>query len=161
MNTHRIIEAALEYVGRGWAVVPVKPRSKKPRPNEWTKFRIDHQEISKHFREADNIGLLLGEPSGGLVDVDLDCPEALALAGDHLPETQSIFGRPPKRGSHHLYVARGAKSRRFADPLGGMLVELRSSGAMTIFPESVHPRGEAITWESRGEPTETSRVGRR
>ena len=29
-----VIEAAREYVRRGWAVVPVKPRSKKPCPKD-------------------------------------------------------------------------------------------------------------------------------
>jgi hypothetical protein len=156
VNTHRIIEAALEYVGRGWAVVPVKPRSKKPRPNEWTKFRIDHQEISKHFREADNIGLLLGEPSGGLVDVDLDCPEVLKLADAFLPATPLVHGRKGKPASHRWYrVSRPPeKTQKFCDLDGASLVELRSTGGQTVVPPSIHESGELITWEGTGEPAE-------
>jgi uncharacterized protein (DUF927 family) len=146
---------AAAYCRRGWSPIPVPLSRKAPRIRGWRDLRIGAAGVPRYFNGAPiNIGVLLGEPSGWLVDVDLDCPEALALAGDHLPETQSIFGRPTKQGSHRLYVARGAKSRRFADPLGGMLVELRSTGAMTIFPESVHLRGETITWETGGKPTE-------
>ena len=33
-----------------------------------------------------------------------------------------------------------------------MIVELRSTGAQTILPGSVHPTGEAITFDADGEP---------
>jgi Protein of unknown function (DUF3987) len=33
-----------------------------------------------------------------------------------------------------------------------MLVELRSTGCQTVFPTSVHPTGEQITWDATGEP---------
>ena len=41
-----------------------------------------------------SLGILLGAPSGGLVDVDIDAPEALALRDRFLPPTRSRFGRP-------------------------------------------------------------------
>lgn len=34
-----------------------------------------------------------------------------------------------------------------------MLVELRSTGAQTLFPGSVHPSGEPITWDAESEPS--------
>jgi hypothetical protein len=34
-----------------------------------------------------------------------------------------------------------------------MVVELRSTGAQTVFPGSVHPSGEPIEWDCDGEPT--------
>ncbi|MGQ9532564.1 MAG: hypothetical protein ACUVTQ_07140 [Desulfotomaculales bacterium] len=33
-----------------------------------------------------------------------------------------------------------------------MIVELRSTGAQTVFPPSRHPSGEEVTWERTGEP---------
>jgi hypothetical protein len=45
----------------------------------------------------------MGEKSGGLCDVDLDCAEALVLWKHFLPDTPSQYGRDGKPKSHHLY----------------------------------------------------------
>jgi hypothetical protein len=47
-----------------------------------------------------NIGVLLGAPSRDLVDIDLDCPEALVFKDRFLLKTEAVFGRPSKPGSH-------------------------------------------------------------
>src|SRR5262249_20789517 len=57
------------------------------------------------LNEPQNVGVLLGEPSGGLIDIDLDCREAVELAASLLPHTGAVFGRSSKRRSHHVYVA--------------------------------------------------------
>ena len=57
-----------------------------------------------HFNGTGNIGVLLGEPSGWLIDVDLDCDEAVALAPKFLPPTGATSGRPGKPASHWWYV---------------------------------------------------------
>jgi hypothetical protein len=88
-----------------------------------------------------------GGRSGGLVDADLDCPEALDLAPEILPPTAAIFGRPSKPKSHWLYSVEGvAQSLTFKDPItGAMLVELRGDGGrQTLFPPSRHPSGERV-----------------
>ena len=144
---------ALAYIGRGWAVIPVPLGRKAPRIRRWRDLRIGLDDVPRYFKgRPTNIGVLLGEPSGGHADIDLDCPEALTLSDEFLPATGLIFGRPTKPRSHRLYVVPDAKSARYADPLGGMLVELRFTGGMTIFPPSTHPSGEAIAWDTDGEP---------
>jgi replicative DNA helicase len=95
---------------------------------------------------------LLGEPSGGLVDVDLDCAAAVRLAPVFLPATGAVFGRLSAPASHYLYIADGATTARFADPTvsdgeRGMLLELRSTGCQTLLPPSTHPVGERVAWE--------------
>ncbi len=50
-----------------------------------------------------NIGILTGEPSGGLVDVDCDAPEARAAAAELLPPTGMISGRLSSPASHYWY----------------------------------------------------------
>src|SRR5439155_610100 len=83
---------------------------------------------------------LLGEPSGGLVDVDLDCEEAEALAGDFLPHTGMIHGRPGRERSHWWYRVEeppDKASERFTDVDGAMLLELRSTGGQTVVPPSL------------------------
>src|SRR5262249_3500365 len=147
------LDAAISHLRAGRSPIPVPLGSKAPKSRNWQKLRITEQNAPRYFNgAAQNIGILLGKASNWLVDVDLDCPEALSLSARFLPPTGSIFGHPSKRRSHWLYKAPGAKSERFADPTGGgMLVELRSTGAQTIFPPSTHTSGEAITWDADGE----------
>jgi hypothetical protein len=41
---------------------------------------------------------------------------------------------------------------KWEDPDGPMLCELRSTGAQTIAPPSLHPSGEELAWSDEGEP---------
>ena len=92
-SRHDVLHSARKYIRRHWKVVPVRPNEKVPRRKEWQNERIKESEISKYFPEGDNIGILWGEPSHWLVDVDLDCDEAVALAPSFLPKTDRVYGR--------------------------------------------------------------------
>ena len=73
--------AADRYVRRGWSVIPVPHRSKNPGFDGWQLLRLTAKTIHDHFNcQPQNIGVLLGEPSGWLIDVDLDHPRAVDLA---------------------------------------------------------------------------------
>lgn len=149
------LEWARSYVKRGWAVVPVPARSKNPGSNGWQDRRLLEEELPQFFNDSQNIGALNGEPSGWRVDVDLDSPEAVALAPRFLPNTGAWFGRPSKRASHALYIAFGLETKKFQIAIEGKsstICELRSTGSQTIFPGSVHPEGEPIEWGEVGEP---------
>lgn len=141
-----IRDAVLAMMDRGWSPIPVKRGSKAPVGTAWQNQRLKHGDIAR-FGATDNVGVLLGEPSGWLVDIDLDTPEAIALAPSFLPPTGDVFGRSTKPRSHWLYVADGSGLKRFKGPDGATLLELRSTGMQTIFPGSVHPSGEAIRWD--------------
>jgi hypothetical protein len=151
------LDYARHYCARGWSVVPVPVRQKGPRLNGWQNLRLkDETDIARYFHGAGNIGTILGTASGGLVDVDLDCPEALQFASRLLPETNAVFGRSSKQHSHRLYRVTGAApSLQFKDPItDDMLLELRGDGGkQTVFPPSTHPSGELIEWEFDGEPS--------
>ncbi len=132
------------YRQRGWFCVPLRPRSKSPVRNDWPNVRIETDDIKSHFSAKDNVGIILGEPSGWLVDVDLDCHEAIELADSFLPPTSAITGRPSAPRSHRWYIASGAMTEKHTDPNdGSMIVELRSTGAQTVVGPSIHPDGEA------------------
>jgi P4 family phage/plasmid primase-like protien len=154
---------ATNYIVRGWAPIPVPFRAKGPTLEGWQNLRIEEETAPQYFNgEAQNIGVMLGRVSGGLADVDLDCPEAVALAVDYLPPTTAKFGRSSKRWSHWLYNTDLCDSEdcaaiQFRDPLKdangkqATLVELRigagGKGAQTVFPGSTHETGEQILWE--------------
>jgi hypothetical protein len=149
------VEIALAYIRRDWAPIPIRLREKRPRNPNWPSLRITEEEAPHYFDGEGNIGVILGQSSGGLVDVDLDCSEAIALARAHLPETGAIFGRASKPQSHWLYPVNGpAPSRKFKDPVTSeTLLELRGDGGLqTVFPGSTHPSGERIEWAVHSEP---------
>ncbi|MBN8597945.1 MAG: DUF3987 domain-containing protein [Planctomycetes bacterium] len=138
-----LLELARTYLARGYAVIPVPARKKIPVLKGWTDLRLSESDLPSHFNGTGNIGVLLGEPSGWLVDVDLDCDEAVALAPKFLPPTGAMSGRPGKPASHWWYVCEGMKTRKHQDPVSKkMIVELRSTGAQTVVGPSIHPSGE-------------------
>lgn len=138
-----LLDAARWYLARGYAPIPVPAGSKVPVLKGWTDLRLADADLPRHFKGTGNIGVLLGEPSGWLVDVDLDCEEALALAPAVLPPTGAKSGRPGKPSSHWWYICEGAKTRKHQDPASKkMIVELRSTGAQTVVGPSMHPSGE-------------------
>jgi putative DNA primase/helicase len=142
-------QAAQRYLERGWSVIPVPHRSKNPGFKRWEQMRLTCDELDQHFNgRPQNISVLLGEPSGWLIDVDLDHPRAVELAPQFLPPTALIFGRPGKTRSHWLYrVTAPLVTKKFSSRSSGMIVEVRSTGTHTVFPPSVHEVGEPITWD--------------
>ena len=146
---------ANDYIKRRWSVVPIPYKAKAPEIKGWQDLRISENEVDSYFKaKRQNVGVLLGEPSGWLVDVDLDCDEAVRLAPHILPPTAAVFGRAGNRSSHRLYVSPDLKTTKFQAKDDGMLLELRSTRLQTLFPPSVHPGGETIIWVKQGAPAE-------
>jgi Bifunctional DNA primase/polymerase, N-terminal len=170
MTKNNSLDIALDFMERGWKPVPVPYREKKPTGNGWQKQKITPANADKYFNNPRmNIGVQLGRESGGLTDIDLDCPEAIALADLMLPPTRAVFGRQSKPRSHRLYVTDLCKTEskaaiRYSEPEAlardtkerTTLVELRigaaDKGAQTVAPGSIHPSGEPIRWDDDGDP---------
>ncbi len=140
--------AAVEYIGRGWRVVPIPFKRKGPVIKGWPQLTISASEVDQYFPtgKEQNIGVILGDASGGLVDIDLDCPEACDLADQYLPPTGAEFGHGDALRSHRLYYAVGSvKSCRVSIDRVALL-EMRANGCQTVFPGSIHPNGDPIVW---------------
>ena len=157
-STATSAKAAARYVERGWAPVPI-PRGKKgPQLSGWQRLRLTAADIPKHFTNGQNVGIITGEASGGLVTVDLDCPEAVALAGRFLQPTLTS-GRESVPDGHWWYVAPGVEHREFEGipktASEGTILELRSTDHQTVVEPSIHPNGERYRWSRSGlEPLE-------
>lgn len=137
------LDAAREYVRRGWCVVPIPFKQKRPVIKGWEQLRLTDADLAEYFDQPANIGLILGEPSSGLVDVDLDCVEARAIASKYLPTTKAKTGRAGAADSHWWYIATDAKTVQHRDPVTRqMIVELRSTGGQTVVGPSIHPTGQ-------------------
>ena len=121
---------------------------------------------------GDNVGIVTGgishgnQPGRSLVCIDIDHPDALAHAAEHLPPTDMKEGRPGKLDSHWWYLVDnatvapaevstapqaveaaqrdghhpGPKSHKF----GG--VEYKAAGTLAEVPPSLHPSGERRQW---------------
>jgi DNA polymerase I-like protein with 3'-5' exonuclease and polymerase domains len=142
---------------RGFVPVPLLFREKKPAIPEWQKLTREDVEarLQELFGKPCNIGVLLGTPSGGLIDIDLDCPEAARAAPLLLPPTGMVWGRP-SRGSATHYGYRvdappAKASTPFIAPDGKRLVEVRSTGGQTLL-WGEYPEGEEVGGSPLGEP---------
>jgi hypothetical protein len=160
-NTNAVVltaiqQAAIDYINSGLKPVPIPFQTKAPVVSGWQKLRMVAAEVQQYFPNAQmNIGVLNGEPSG-VVDVDLDCGETVLLAPHFLPDTIT-FGRSSKPVSHYLYKIDGEmpKTAQFQDSAGEMLVELRSTGSQTVYPPSVHPSCQVISFTNSKSPLHT------
>jgi hypothetical protein len=152
-------DAAEVYVLRGLAPIPMPPRTKDPGYPGWEALRLTVAELDRYFPrgESKNIGNLNGAPSHNTADVDLDCLQALQLAERFLPDTGWIFGRRSAPRSHWVYqtdTPLDTAQEAFEDTDGTMLLELRGTGGLTVFPPSVHKDGEPIEWDRFDDPAQ-------
>jgi hypothetical protein len=156
INTMSVLEAAIDYHGRGLTVTPL--HGKRPVLRRWQERYLSESELPDYFVDGRNLGIVLGGAAAGLVDVDLDNPVAVAVADLLLPDTVKS-GRMKNPRSHHWFVCDPAPpSRRYfltkpmADRLKiesgeTVLVELRSTGHQTVVAPSIHPvDGDRYMW---------------
>jgi RecA-family ATPase len=160
------LDAALDYISRGWNPVPVGFRSKRPSTGDgWHLITINTDNAAQYFNGAQqNIGVQLGPASNNLIDGDMDTDQARTVAPYFMPKTKSKFGRASARCSHYLYYSDAANTPgigaavAFRDPITkGTIAELRiggdGKGAQTVAPGSTHEdTGEPIVWEEDSEP---------
>src|SRR4051794_2673411 len=95
-----LTQAAAENRKRGFGIVWLVGGEKKPTRRGWT---LKSQEVGDYSPGA-NLGLMTGVVSGDLVCIDLDSPQAVALADSILPPTGMIDGRVCKPRSHRWYI---------------------------------------------------------
>ena len=145
-------EAAETYRNLGIVPIPVKHGSKRPAVSGWQNLTLD-ADLDEMFPADEhlNIGVLLGTPSGDLVDIDCDCPEAILAADKAIGEASVRSRRGDAEASHYWFrISDGAPpaTQRFEDPAspGAVLVELRSTGGQTVVPPSRHPDGTPYLW---------------
>jgi hypothetical protein len=82
---------------QGFQPVRLDSGTKAPRAKGWNtpegRFDPERGDIDATFAGPCNLGVETGEVSRGLVDVDVDCSEAVAVAPAFLPPTEMAWGR--------------------------------------------------------------------
>jgi len=167
-----LAEAALEFCGRGWSVIPLHTAvagrcscrdpscpapGKHPRV-AWERFMrgaAPREGIVRWWRRwpQANVGVVTGQVSG-LVVLDVDPRhgggEALAVfeaAHGALPRTvESLTGG----GGQHIYF-RHPGNRVPSRPLAQGL-DIKGDGGLVVLPPSVHATGRAYVWETGSAP---------
>jgi hypothetical protein len=148
---------ALDMLRHGYMPLKVSCGSKNPNCRGWENERLTEDGVLGGAIGADdNVGVLTGSASNGLVDVDLDCPEVAAAASYFLPETHLRWGHPSSPNSHWAYITdpNGQESEKYsAGDFRG--IELRADDHHTLWPGSIHPdTREMYEFDEDGEPTQ-------
>jgi P4 family phage/plasmid primase-like protien len=144
-------KAAKQYMAAGLSPIPVPVGEKNPNRNGWQNERHDSEDVEHLWNNGQGVGILWGEPSDDLIDIDCDWPESEIAARYILPRKRT-FGRPSSPESHYLVriVGELPKTRRFKIPGEGddnCVVELLSTGTQSLVPPSLHSEsGERRQW---------------
>lgn len=155
-------EAAERYRARGWSVLPVRPREKRPLV-KWEALQTTpptREQVAGWYRRWPdaNVGIVTGEISNLIViDVDPkhggdDSLERLERRHGPMPATvEAISGG----GGRHLYFAHpGTPLRNRAGLEQG--IDLRGDGGYIVAPPSIHPSGNPYVWRKGHSPDEIS-----
>ena len=145
-------QAALGYLARGWSVIPMAEKAKRP-AIAWKPYQsrcVSEKTLREWFRRspAYNVGIVTGARSG-LVVMDVDprhggTQSLKALEREHgdLPKTmEALTGG----GGRHLYFSHpGTVVHNRAGIAPG--IDLRGDGGCIVAPPSVHPSGKRYRW---------------
>lgn len=157
----RVLDSALAYLARGWAVIPVRPRGKRPLV-AWEEFQRrlpTEDEIRGWFaRWPDaNLAIVTGRISGLIVlDVDPrhDGDETLdELERTHGPLPHTVEALTGSGGRHVFFAYPGRAVRNAVGFAPGL--DLRGDGGVIVAPPSIHPSGGRYEWEVSHHPDET------
>jgi hypothetical protein len=152
--------AALAYLRRGWSVVAIEPRGKRPLVR-WEGFqhRLPRaSDVSAWFRRRPdaNIGIVTGRISG-LAVIDVDPRHAgdetlAALEGEYAPLPSSVEVRTGGGGRHLYFTSPESLRSRVAIGPG---IDLRAEGGLVVAPPSIHSSGGLYRWEALHHPDTT------
>lgn len=148
------VAAARQYAARGWSVIPVEARGKRPMVawQEYQQRPATVDEIAQWYRRwpRANVAIVTGAVSGLVViDVDpqhggTDSLDQLEAEHERLPTTvESATGG----GGRHLYFLhpRGTVRNRVAIAPG---IDVRGDGGCVVAPPSMHPSAKTYAWRN-------------
>ena len=153
-----VLEAALRYLDLGLSVIPIKAMAKTPDLTKWQPYqkrRPTREEVKAWFEEpGQNVAVVCGAVSGGLVVLDYDDPRAFRYSwpkggpGGETLENETLVAET-SRGVHvyiHLKGGEGAKSRSWRRHGGAkrfLPLDFQGEGRYAVAPPSIHPSGKA------------------
>ncbi len=141
------LQAAQDYAGRGFSIIPIRP-DKKPYI-KWEPYqtrRATADEIKSWWSKWPSamVGIVTG-PISGILVIDCDSEEAYRKLQELLPDSfLTCIVRSP-RGYHiYLIYPNGQHIGNAAGVMPG--VDVRGEGGYIIGPPSVNAEGKAYEW---------------
>jgi hypothetical protein len=151
-------EVLRDYIRRGWSIIPIIPRDKRPLVR-WEDFQTrlpSEPEVSAWFRAWPDAGVAIVTGAiSRVVVVDVDLQHDGESALNHI---ESLYGRLPKTlecrtggGGRHLYFSHsGGLVRNRVGLLPG--IDLRGDGGYVVAPPSRHATGALYAWADDAGP---------
>ena len=132
--------AALDYVRRGWPIIPILPGQKRPLRKDWSNAKLTTvEEVDALYADGVDYNLAVEPEDVGLAVVDADLyHEGCDYAAENLPDTFEV-GTP--RGGVHFYFAGsvpstvGNPAKRKEGRLGDY-IDTRGRGGFVLVPPS-------------------------
>lgn len=153
-----MLAAALRYLARGWSVLALRPRDKRPIRSweAWQHARPSEPQLRAWFTAWPdaNLGIVTGSVSG-LVVLDVD---AKSGGEDALAAEEALSGALPMApealtggGGRHLYFRHpGFEVPNRVGIRPGL--DLRGDGGYVVAPPSIHPSGQPYRWRDGRTP---------
>lgn len=131
-------------------------KGKQPRDNRYFDRDYSFDEIAENLATGNNVGMMIDK---GMVDVDLDWPEAQMIWPMFAREDKSLQWGRHGRNTHHVYRTEIEKPVNFELPNvvgapemkgahGRMILQLRTSSNgepyHVMIPPSTHPDGDKL-----------------
>lgn len=160
----KVVQAALRYRARGWSVVPVEPRGKRPLVRwEELQERVPSEAEVEAWLERwpdANVGIVTGGVSR-LVVVDVDprhggTESLAALEREHGPLPSGVEAETGGGGRHLYFAHPGGEVRNRVGLAPG--IDLRGDGGVVVAPPSIHPSGRRYRWKKGCGPDERAPV---
>ena len=155
-------ECALAYTARGWSVIPIEARGKRPLV-AWLEFqsrRATPEEIATWYgRWPDaNVGIVTGRVSNLLV-VDIDARHGgasslAAIESEHGAVARTVQAETGGGGRHYYFAHPGGTVPNRVALVPG--IDLRGDGGCVVAPPSIHPSGRRYAWVAGSGPDEAS-----
>lgn len=148
---------ALQYADRGWRVIPIKPKEKRPPISAWQTAATTNPETIKEWWTGQHrncgVGIVTGEESGIFV-IDIDNKNDVD-GYDTLKELESKHGALPNgpyaltgSGGMHIFMQypQGITIRNDAGHKLGKGIDIRGEGGQVVAAPTVHPNGNTYQW---------------
>jgi hypothetical protein len=149
--------AALSYQRKGVEVIPLRPGRKEPVTKHGLNDSSDNPMQCVIWWGKDrgnpryNVGMATGQPSGGIIVIDLDVHDDAANGIETLRDWEVNHGKLPETwqqetgsGGRQLFYRVSYEIRNSANAELG--VDVRGDGGYVVMPPSIHPSGEAYEW---------------
>jgi len=150
--------AALDYLSRGWSVLPFREGDKRPLI-AWTEYqhrRPTEAEVRAWLLEMPNanVGIVTGAVSG-LIVLDIDPAHGGEESLGQIEREHGTLPRTPEvvtgSGGRHVYFAHpGGIVHNRVGILPG--IDLRGDGGCVVAPPSLHQSGRRYRWAPGHEP---------